>query len=129
MLNPMSDIDKILLASMHLEGKAEHYYMDNIEGREFMGWPIFSNMLIERFLEEEGENLIVDFNKLVQDGSVVEYRDKFEELKSFISHFNRSLNEEYFLKIFLSGLKEEIRDLIMVQIPATLSQAFNIAKL
>lgn len=50
MLNPMSDIEKILLASMHLEGKAEHYYMDNIEGREFMGWPIFSNMLIERFL-------------------------------------------------------------------------------
>lgn len=72
MLNPMSNIEKILLASMHLEGKAKYWYMDNVEGREFMGWTVFSNMLIERFLEGEGENLIGDFNKLVQEDSVEE---------------------------------------------------------
>lgn len=129
MLNPMSDMEKILLASMHFEREAEYWYMDNVEGREFMGWTVFSNMLIERFLEGEGENLIGDFNKVVQEDSVEQYREKFEELKSFMSHFNRSLNEEYFLKSFLSGLKEEIRDLVMVQRPATPSQAFHIAKL
>lgn len=29
MLNPMSNVEKILLASMHFEGKAEYWYMDN----------------------------------------------------------------------------------------------------
>lgn len=84
---------------------------------------------MERFLEGEGENLIGDFNKLQQEGTVEEYRELFEELKSFVLHTYRFLNDEYFLKSFLTGLKPELRDLVMVQRPLTLSKAFNIAKL
>lgn len=39
------------------------------------------------------------------------------------------MNEEYYLKSFISGLKEELQYLVMVQRPMTLSQAFTIAKL
>lgn len=129
MLNPMTDAEKILLESMHLDKRVEYWYMDNIEGREFMGWTVFSNIVMERFSEPERENLIGDFNNLVQEGSVEEYRENFEELKTFMSHNYRSLNEEYYLKRFLNGLKPEIQDSVMVQRPMTLSQAFTIAKL
>lgn len=44
MLNPISDVDKIPLASIHLEGKTEYWYMDNMERREFIVWIIFSKM-------------------------------------------------------------------------------------
>lgn len=128
-LNPMTDVEKILLASMHFDGKAEYWYMDYIEGKEFMGWASFSGLLMERFLEGECQNLIGEFNKLQQVGTVEEYRAQFEELKSFMLHTYRFLNDEYFLKSFISGLKPELGDLVMVQRPITLSQAFNIAKL
>lgn len=52
---------------------------------------------------------------LQQEGTVEEYREKFEELKAFKSHSYRALNEEYHLKSFISGLKEELQDLVMVQ--------------
>lgn len=129
LLNPMTKVEKILLTSMHMEGKAEYWYMDNIEGKEYMGWGAFIGLIMERFMEPERENLIGDFNKLKQERTVDEYKEKFEELKSFMSHSYRSLNEEYYLKSFISGLKEEIQDSVMVQRPTTLAQAFIIAKL
>lgn len=49
MFNPMTDLEKVMLASMHLDGKAEYWYMDYVEWREFMGWNVFANMLLERF--------------------------------------------------------------------------------
>lgn len=60
MLNPISDVEKILLASMHPEGKAEYWYMDTIEEKEYMEWGAFTGLLMERFMEPEGENLIGD---------------------------------------------------------------------
>lgn len=129
MLNPMTEVEKVMLASMQLDSKAEYWYMDYVEGREFMGWNVFANMLLERFQEGEGENIIGDFNKLQQEGSVEEYRDKFEELKSFMTHFHRALPEEYYIKSFISGLKPDIRDMVMILKPLSLPQAINIAKL
>lgn len=103
--------------------------MDNVEGKEFTGWNVFSNMLTDRFIKPEGQNLIGDFNKLQQDGTLEEYKEKFKEHKSFMSHSYKALNEEYYLKSFISGLEEEFQDLVIVQRPMTISQAFTIAKL
>lgn len=58
-----------------------------------------------------------------------DYRDKFEELKSFMTHFHRALPEECYIKSFISGLEPDIRDMVMILKPLSLPQAINIAKL
>lgn len=56
MLNPMSDVEKILLASMHPEGKAEYWYMDTIEGKEYMEW-VLSHACLWRDLWSQKEKI------------------------------------------------------------------------
>lgn len=97
--------------------------MDYIEGNEFMRWNVFAAMVLDRFMEEEGENLIGDFNKLKQEGTVEEYRSRFEALKAFMIQGNKALIEDYFIKSFLSGLKDELRSMVMMMKPQTMGQA------
>lgn len=129
MVNPMAEHEKVILASMHLEGKAEYWYVDYVEGREHMGWNMFVAMVMDRFEEEERENLVGDFNKLKQDGSVESYKIQFEQLKAFVLQNNRGLTEDYFVKSFLSGLKDEIRSMVMMMRPLTVNQAVHSAKM
>lgn len=36
LMSPMNDCERVVLAGMYMEGSAEHWYLDNIEGREVM---------------------------------------------------------------------------------------------
>lgn len=70
-----------------------------------------------------------EFNKLKQEGNVETYRSKFEELKAFMLQGNRTLSEDYFIKSFLSGLREDLQSMVMIMRPQSLAQAIQIAKL
>lgn len=62
---------------MYLQGKADNWYMDDLEGREHIGWNELAEMVIERFSKENEEYLIEKFNNLKQRGDVEEYRLRF----------------------------------------------------
>ena len=53
-----------------------------------------------------------------------EYEEKFEELKTLMLIRNPKLDEEYFVSSFISGLKEEIKPMVKMVKPQTLSKAF-----
>lgn len=72
--------------------------------------------------------MIGEFNKLKQMGSVDEYIQKFEELKSYMTQRNRHLDEDYFVKSFISGLKEDVRVMVEMLLPNTLNQAIFMAR-
>lgn len=125
----MSDYEKIITASMYMEAKADYWYLDYVEGRENMSWNRFVDVVTDRFSMVGEENIIGEFNKLKQDGTVEEYQERFEELKSFMLNMNRSLTEDYFVKSFLSGLKEEIRHMVYMLRPVNLTQAIQSARM
>lgn len=60
---------------------------------------IFGNL---NFLDE-----VEEFNELQQLGSVREYQEKFEELRTLMLLRDPYLTESYFVSSFVSGLKEE----------------------
>ncbi|CAH9132841.1 unnamed protein product [Cuscuta epithymum] len=126
LIHNMSDFEKITLVGLYVEGNVENWYMDRIVGKESMGWDAFVILFLDRFSKEN--DVIGEFNKLRQKGAVEEYIDKFSELKSFMLQRNKYLDEYYFLKSFLSGLKEEIRHMVEIVDPENLDQAFMIAK-
>jgi hypothetical protein len=52
---------------------------------------------------------VEEFNKLIQDRSVDDYIERFEELRSLMNALNPSLTESYYISSFISGLKEDIK--------------------
>ena len=57
------------------------------------------------------------------------YQEKFEELKTLMLIQNPSLSEEYSISSFTSGLKEEIKPMVRMLKPNTLSGVMEIAHL
>ncbi|KAL4310989.1 hypothetical protein GQ457_01G000170 [Hibiscus cannabinus] len=85
--------------------------------------------LCHRFSDKNCSDIIEEFNKLIQKGSVEDYQGKFEELKPYMLLYNASLEEGYFVSIFVSGLKEELKHRVKVHEPKSLTEAYRQAKL
>jgi hypothetical protein len=66
------------------------------------------------------EDVVEEFNKLVQDRSVEEYVEKFEEIKSLMNALNPILPETYYISSLLDGMKDGIRPMLKILKPATL---------
>ncbi|PPS00767.1 hypothetical protein GOBAR_AA19895 [Gossypium barbadense] len=61
----------------------------------------------ERFCDRTCLDVVEEFNKLTERGSVEDYQEKFEDLRSFMLQYNLHLNEEYFVSSFVSGLTKK----------------------
>lgn len=64
-----------------------------------------------------------------QKGTVDEYEEKFEELKTLMLTRNPRLDEPYFVFGFISGLKDEIKPMMKMFKPQSLPKAFEVAEL
>ncbi|XP_071909528.1 uncharacterized protein [Coffea arabica] len=70
------------LAQLHLKGKADIWFLGMYHGRAEVPWEELSRAICERFGGGTPEETIEEFNKLAQTGSVTDYLEKFELLKS-----------------------------------------------
>ncbi|KAL4271596.1 hypothetical protein GQ457_13G023790 [Hibiscus cannabinus] len=102
------EFQKMEIASMYLVGKAETWFDGYIMQKNKATWHEFTTDLCHRFCNKNFNDIIEDFNKLVQKGTVEEYQEKFE-LQPYMLQHNASLGEDYFISTFVSGLKEKLR--------------------
>lgn len=63
-----------------------------------------------------------------QIGTVVSYQRKFESLRPLVEAENLDFKEDYFIKCFVGGLKDEIRGLVQLLNPTTLTKAIAFAR-
>ncbi|KAG8369727.1 hypothetical protein BUALT_Bualt14G0043900 [Buddleja alternifolia] len=119
---------KVALASVYLDGKAEMWFQGFMEGRELPSWPQFTLAILERFDDYDPELIVGSFNKLNQIGTVSDYLERFEELKSHMLIFNKDLPEEFFSSSFVNGLKDDTRGVVMSMKPKDFHQAVTLAK-
>lgn len=83
----MSDHEKILTVAMHMDGQAamhmdsqaDLWYLECVENRDDVDWDKFVEMVIERFTNIEGRNLVAQFNKLKQKGV---FKSMYNSLKN-----------------------------------------------
>ncbi|KAG8374669.1 hypothetical protein BUALT_Bualt10G0020000 [Buddleja alternifolia] len=78
---------KVTLASVYLEGKTELWFQGYMEGKELPSWQQFTIAILERFDESDPDLIVGNFNKLHQTGSVADYLERFEEMKSHMLIF------------------------------------------
>ncbi|XP_027122021.1 uncharacterized protein [Coffea arabica] len=120
---------KVEVAEMFLEGRADNWFQGVKLVRQGLSWGEFCEILCERFSGSNSRDVMDEFNKLQQRGTVEKYEEKFEELKTLMLMKNPRLDELYFVSSFISGLKEKIRPMVKMFKPQTLMKAFEVAEL
>ncbi|KAF3649019.1 hypothetical protein FXO38_17877 [Capsicum annuum] len=123
------DENKVETAALYLNGSAEVWYHSLVLSRGVVNWVDFKEELISRFGEILVEDVVEEFNKLSQTGTIDEFLGRFEDLKAQMLIRNPALNEAHFLSSFIGALKEEIRFAIKMFKPTTLKGAIEKARM
>lgn len=76
--------------------------------------------MCRRFVEGTCEEAIETFSKIKQRGFVVDYQELFEDLKSQVMLSLPHLLELYYISIFTSELKEEIKSMVKIIKPTSI---------
>ena len=105
---------------MFLEGKTDNWLQGVKLARPELSWKKFGELLCKRFSGKGSLDVVGEFNKLQQKGSVKEYEEKFEKLKTLMLIRNPRLDESYFVSSFISGLKNEIKTMAKMFKPQAL---------
>jgi hypothetical protein len=114
----------LMLASIHMEGKALVWYQDMDMAGALPNWEVFTHALLERFGPTCYDDPMESLTRLKQVSSVEEYKESFEA----ISNRLRGISDYNKLSCFLSGLKDEIRLPVSMFNPPTLLAAYGLAK-
>ena len=104
------------LASLSLEEDALCWFNYEIEYGDFKDWFDFKRRLLSRFAESFEKTPGKRLFSIQQTGSIAEYVREFQELASQIK-----LAEAHKIDIFFNGLKREMKEVIMMKEPQTLS--------
>ncbi|KAK3204474.1 hypothetical protein Dsin_018520 [Dipteronia sinensis] len=100
---------KVLMASIHFEKKAEAWFKSFYALREGVGWNEFTEALLERFVDVGHEDIVGELYRLRQNITVAEYQERFEEIQRRLLAKNLRLKDEFLIASFVSGLKREIK--------------------
>ncbi|XP_021718566.1 uncharacterized protein LOC110686257 [Chenopodium quinoa] len=100
----IADDQKVDLASLNMTDKAEHW----------------GNSALD---------VVEQFNRLQQLGSIEGYIDEFEKLRSVMLMNNHILPDAYILESFVGGLKPAVKPFVKAFKPATIAQAVDFARL
>ncbi|KAL2232925.1 UNVERIFIED_CONTAM: hypothetical protein Sindi_1472500 [Sesamum indicum] len=127
-LIPIPEDQRVPMASIYLQGRAELWYQGYVEKKEFRSWDDFVVNVLGRFEALNYAKVTTEFNKLHHETTVDAYLERFEELKDQMVIFNRNLDEEFFMMKFISGLKDEVKLYVTNCEPTSLFQAINLAR-
>ena len=87
------DEHKIEIIEMYLEGKAGKWFQGVKIEKPRLNWEEFGELLCRRFNDRTCKDVVEEFNKLQQVGSIDDYQERFEELKPLMMIKNRNLHE------------------------------------
>ncbi|KAK2989832.1 hypothetical protein RJ640_029560 [Escallonia rubra] len=92
-----------------VEGQAEHWFGTYIKAKGRVQWKEFVNNVNSRFARLFKESVIGEFHKLKQLGTVEQYYNEFETIRSVLVNEGCKFEEDYYVQSFVSGLRDEIR--------------------
>ena len=115
----MAENQKINLATAYFNDMVDAWFQGWDRVRVETNWTEFVEDFCVTFGKKSMTNTIEEFNNLKQDGSVIEYQIRFEELRSLMMNAHPTLIEHYFVSSFISGLNDELRPIVKMMQPAT----------
>ncbi|XP_042963178.1 uncharacterized protein LOC122297221 [Carya illinoinensis] len=116
---------KLQIAFFHMEGKALSWYCCLMDSGPIGGCDEFISALKVCFGPSTYEDPVGAFTKLRQTTTVEEYKTEFEVLSNRIS----GLTEDFRISTFISGLRDDLKIMLTMVKPNTISAAFGLSKL
>ncbi|KAF2315542.1 hypothetical protein GH714_040044 [Hevea brasiliensis] len=117
--------EMVSLASYHLEGIAQLWYMQLLDDIPNPSWAEFSHQCNLRFGPPIRSNKLGELAKLKQMGSVADYQNQFEALVSRAG----TLTQHQKVQLYLSGLQDSIAVEVELHHPTDLVNAMSISRL
>ena len=111
-------------AKVAMEGQALTWYHWWEASTAIYPWPRFREAVVKRFQPEVAWDPYSALLALKQEGTVREYRDKFEALSRPL----RIEERKYLHSLFLNGLKEEVRAEVRIHRYNTLDEMIDLAE-
>ncbi|XP_071933777.1 uncharacterized protein [Coffea arabica] len=128
-INGVKESMKSEITELYFKDRADTWFHGVFSGRETIPWNELSTSLYERFGDGTPEEAIKEFNGLMQTGSIADYLEKFEILKTLVMPSLPHLIDSYYKACFLSDLKEEIVNMVKMAKPSTLADAIEVVKI
>ncbi|KAE8690485.1 Alpha,alpha-trehalose-phosphate synthase 1 [Hibiscus syriacus] len=91
---------RVEVVTMYLTGKAEIWFDGYIMQKHLVTWHEFEVDLCHRFSDRSFADIVEEFPKLTQKGSIEDYQERFEELQPHMLLQNPTLNEDFFCITF-----------------------------
>lgn len=124
-LNRVEPEMRLAIVSFHLDGEPSTWFQWMEKSGVLTTWEIFLRELRKRFGASIYDDPLGRISKLVQKGTVSQFRAEFEELMTRIS----GVSEPLFLNFFIWGLKTDIRRELLIARPMSLTDAMAMAQL
>jgi Ty3 transposon capsid-like protein len=115
------------LATMQFHDSASEWYDGYLIDHEPPDWIELVKLVTNRFKRVNSRNTLEELKGLNQAGSVEEYWNQFEKLRSRMLLEGRQFSTKDFIDAFISGLKGEIKPFVMIFKPETLDNALDYA--
>jgi hypothetical protein len=116
--------DRLMISSFYFDDAAADWFDWLQRHHQLTDWPRFTKSLLSRFKSaelEEPEGLLA---KLQQTGTVADYRQRFES----ISNRTILLPAAFLVRCFISGLRADIKQSVLIHKPTTLDAAMDLAQ-
>jgi hypothetical protein len=119
----------VRMATMHFGGAAV-YWVEAMESRiREMNWEELGSALNTRFGRDQHNMLIRHFYHVHQVGSVADYIENFDQLMHQLLAHENNLTLTMITARFIDGLKDEIKNDVIIQRPPELDTACSLALL
>jgi hypothetical protein len=115
---------KLLLASIHMEGKALVWFQDMELSGSLHNWHALTQALLERFGPSGYDDPMEALSKLKQTTIVDDYKERFEALSNRV----RAVDDHNRVSCFLVGQTDDIRLPVRMFEPQTLLATYGLAK-
>jgi hypothetical protein len=103
---------KVTAASLHLVGKAAHWYQSYKDVMGSMPWPSFRQAVMEEFEVSTHKDKMLALLTLKQTAAVEEYMKQFELLVYHLRLFDKSLSDTFLVTLFTLSLNFGLRFLL-----------------
>ena len=110
--------EKLQLVSLSLEGPVLQWFNGEVISEPFFSWDQFTQRMLDRFGGPIDNDPAARLFRLQQEGEIEDYVNEFEALRNQVT----GVDEKNLIKIFFNGLKPDMKEVIRMKEPVTLTQ-------